>query len=145
MLVVLQERTTNNLKLHYYWVVAFVVVSCASVVVALVSLFFAAGPRTESTSFDPSVASSALVEASMAARGSLDNDLDNDGQTDGVSGSLETSAMPAIGSSDVVFVPLGLLASVLLLTILLGRSCLLGLYNPLRLSTACCQPLERPG
>ena len=146
-----------NNTYYYYWVAAFVIVLLA--LVAGCGLFFAAAAdlRTESTSFHPSAtASSALVEASMTARGSLDNDLDNDGQVDGMTTSQLASGKPVRGQldndldsdghPDGMANPLVGLGLVFLLIPSVGGSLfLLSLYKLPMVGCDYCLTLERPG
>jgi hypothetical protein len=141
VLVVLGHRPiTKGFRLpsNYYWVVAFVVGLFAVVAVAS-CVVFTAGPSTQSTSLHPSVASSALTQAPIAERASLDTDIDNDGQVDGIVDSL--GAHP-----DGIANPLVGMVLVLLLIPSVSASLLgLSLY---RLPMVGCDyylPLERPG
>jgi hypothetical protein len=144
VLVVLGQRTITKgfVRLpsnYYYWVVALVVGLFALAVVAS-CVVFAAGPRTHSTSLHPSVASSALTQAPIAAQSaSLDNDLDNDGQVDGIVDSL--GAHP-----DGIANPLEGLGFVCLLIPSVGGSLsLLSLYKLPMVGCEYYLPLERPG
>ena len=143
MLVVLGQRTIpKGLKppsYYYYWVVALVVGLFALAGVAS-CVVFAAGPRTESTPLHPSVASSALIQAPIAAqRASLDNDSNNDGQVDGIVDSL--GAHP-----DGIANPLGGIVLVFLLIPSVGGSLLvLSLYKLPLVGCDYYLPLERPG
>ena len=143
MLVVLGQRTiTKGLKLpscYCYWVVALVVGLFALAVVASCVVFIA-GPRTTGTSLHPSVASSALTQAPIAAeRASLDNDLGNDGQADGIADSLGAHL-------DGIANPLGGLVIVCLLIPSVGGSLLLLSLSKLPMvGCGYYQPLERPG
>ena len=145
MLVVLGQRTIpKGLKppyyyYYYYWVVALVVGLFALAAVAS-CVVFAAGQSTESTSLHPSVASSALTQAPIAAQSaSLDNDLDNDGQVDGIVDSL--GAHP-----DGIANPLvGMVLVCLLIPSVTGRLLTLSLYELPMVGFEYYLPLERPG
>jgi hypothetical protein len=81
-----------------------------------------AGTRSGSSSLEP-----VLLQPPTLERSSLDNDLDNDGNYDGV-------ADPSM-----------MISMVPLLVVLSGGRLLLSFYGLLKLSTAYCPALERPG
>ena len=122
---------------------AFVVGLFALVAVAsCVLLFFATGPRTEqSASSHPSavVASSALLEAPIAERGSLENDLDNDANVDGTADSLGAHLN---GIADPL---VGLVIACLLMPSVAGSLLMLSLYKLPMVGCDYYLPLERPG
>jgi hypothetical protein len=142
VLVVVKHRTTKGVRLSSSsWVVAFAVGLFTLVVVASCALlFFAAEPRAESTSFYPSAAASAVLEAPIAhERASLDNDLDNDSHVDGIADSL--GAHP-----DGIANPLVCLVFVSLLIPAVGGGLfLLSLYKLPMVGRGYCLPPERPG
>ena len=154
-----QRTLTKGLRVpYYYWVVAFVVGLFALVAASWILLFFAAGPSTESTSVHPPVASSALTEASIAEKASLDSDVDNDGQVDSsmanslvassggrlrgwLDNDLDNDGLPD-GMTDPL-VGLGLVS--LLIPSVGGSLVLLSVYKLPMVGCDYCPTLERPG
>jgi hypothetical protein len=141
VLVVLGQRTITKgfVRLPSNWVVVALVVSLFALAAVASCVVFTASPSTTGTSLHPSVASSALTQAPIAERASLDNDLDNDGKVDGTADSLGALL-------DGMVDPLVDLAIVSLLIPLVGGSLsLLSIYKLPMIGCDYSLPVERPG
>ena len=137
----LGQRTITKgfVRLPSNWVVVALVVSLFALAAVASCVVFTASPSTTGTSLHPSVASSALTQAPIAERASLDNDLDNDGQVDGIVDSLgahpDRMANPFVGLAIVS----------LLIPSVGGSLSLLSLYKLPMVGCDYCLTLERPG